>query len=77
MVGTRMAFTREQAPCGRIVDGEHFRDEDDQGLVINDEYYACGCRHIRHDYHDGSCHTRTIRHDGRVVEDKFGADHGC
>ena len=44
MVGTRIRFTSELAPCGKTVDGEHYRDEDDEGLVISDQYFACGCR---------------------------------
>ncbi len=73
MVGTRTNFTSEQAPCGRTVAGEHYRDTDDAGLLIIDEYFECGCRTIRHEYHDGSIHMRAIRHDGRVASDE---DHG-
>jgi hypothetical protein len=73
----RTGFSKEKAPCGRTVDGEYYRDEDQDGFMIQDEYYACGCRHLQHMYHDGSVHVRSIRHDGRVVDDRFGADHGC
>ena len=76
MVGTRISFTREQAPCGRTVDGEHYRDDDQEGLVIRDEYYACGCRTIRHEYHDGSIQTTAIRHDGTILREQFSPDHG-
>jgi hypothetical protein len=76
MVGTRNRFTGELAPCGKIVAGAHYRDQDDYGLVIYDEYYDCGCRQIRHEYHDGSVQTRAIRHDGHRVKE-FGPDHGC
>ena len=76
MVGTRTRFTSELAPCGRMVDGDHYRDLDDEGLVIYDEYYDCGCRHVRHEYHDGSVQTTSIRHDGHRVKE-FGPDHGC
>jgi hypothetical protein len=77
MVGIRTRFTSELAPCGKLVDGDHYRDRDDEGLVIYDEYYACGCRRIRHEYHDGSVQTRAIRHDHRKVKEPFGPDHGC
>jgi hypothetical protein len=77
MVGMRSQFTSELAPCGRTVDGEHYRDEDEQGLVIYDQIYACGCRRIRHEYHDGSIDTKSIRHDGKRVRDDFGPDHGA
>ena len=76
MVGTTAHFTREQAPCGRIVDGEHYRDGDQEGLVIRDEYYACGCRRIRHEYHDGSIQMTAIRHNGTVVRQQSAPDHG-
>jgi hypothetical protein len=70
-------FSGEQAPCGRTVNGDHFVDEDGDGLVIRDEYYSCGCRRIRHEYHDGSIDVRAIRHDGKPVKDQIGPDHGC
>jgi hypothetical protein len=73
MVGTRDRFVGGQAPCGRTVAGEHYRDTDEQGLVIIHDDYECGCREIRHEFHDGSIHNRVIRHDGRTVSDE---DHG-
>ena len=76
MVGTRIRFTSELAPCGKALDGEHYRDTDDDGLFMCDEYYVCGCRRIRHEFHDGSVRTRVIRHDGRVVMDEVSAEHG-
>jgi len=76
MVGTRTRFTREQAPCGRIVDGEHYRDDDEEGLVIRDEYYGCGCRKIFHEYHDGSIQMTAMHHNGTVVRERFSPDHG-
>ncbi|WP_248965840.1 hypothetical protein [Sphaerisporangium perillae] len=76
MVGTRTRFTGEKAPCGKTVDGEHYLDDDEQGLVIRDEYFSCGCRRIRHEYHDGSIQVTAVRHDGKIVRDEVGADHG-
>ncbi|MEJ3746157.1 hypothetical protein WEI85_23070 [Actinomycetes bacterium KLBMP 9797] len=76
MVGKRTHFSTETAPCGRLVEGDHYRDSDDDGLVITDEYYACGCRQIRHEFHDGSVRTRSIRHDGKVLLDDSGPAHG-
>jgi hypothetical protein len=76
MVGTRTEFTGELAPCGRTVDGEHYRDDDEEGLVIRDEYYRCGCRRILHLYHDGSVHSTAIRHNGAVVRESYSPDHG-
>lgn len=76
MVETASRFTGRQAPCGKTVDGDHYQDEDRQGLVIRDEQYACGCRWTRTEYHDGSFHTTAVRHDGTVLTDEFGPEHG-
>lgn len=77
MVGTKVPFTAQQAPCGRTVDGAHYLDDDGDGLVIRDEYYSCGCRSIRHEFHDGSIQVRSIRHDGKPVKGELDPDHGC
>lgn len=77
MVGTSIRFTSEKAPCGKTVDGEHYRDEDAQGLLIHEQFFACGCRRTRQEYHDGSFHTTAVRHDGRVLADDFGPEHGA
>jgi hypothetical protein len=77
MVGNRTRFTRQQAPCGKFVDGDHIEDRDDEGLVVYGEYYECGCRQIRHEYHDGSVATRAIRHDGHKVKEQLSPDHWC
>jgi hypothetical protein len=77
MVGTKIHFTSELAPCGKSVGGEHYRDMDDDGLLMSDEYYTCGCRLIRHAFHDGSVRTRIVRHDGKVIMDEVSAEHGC
>jgi hypothetical protein len=76
MVGTRSNFTSEQAPCGKQVGGQHYRDRDDDGLVIYDQHYDCGCRRSRHQYHDGSIRESTVRHDGKVLLDGPGPDQG-
>ena len=51
-------FKSEQAPCGQIVDGESYQDQDEEVLVTDERDYACGCRTIRHEYHDGSVSAR-------------------
>jgi hypothetical protein len=76
MVGTRIGFTGELAPCGRTVDGQHYQDDDGEGLVIRDEYYSCGCRKILHMFHDGSIQSTAIRHNGAVIKETFSPDHG-
>jgi hypothetical protein len=68
-------FQHERAPCGRLVDGEHFQDQDDESLVTDNWYFACGCRVIHHEYHDGSVCQKVIRHDGAVLTDELDAEH--
>ena len=74
MVPTSTAFKSEQAPCGQMVDGESYEDQDGQGLIIKDLYYACGCRSIRHEYHDGSICRRVTHHDGTCLVDELIAE---
>ena len=71
MIATTAGFQRERAPCGRMIDGERYQDQDKEGLVSDDWYYACGCRSIRHEYHDGSVWRKLIRHDGAVLTDEL------
>ncbi len=76
MVGTRTTFTNEQTPCGQTADGQQYREEDEQGLIIFVREFNCGCRTSRHDYHDGSFHTQVVRHDKKKnVVDDFGPQH--
>ena len=65
MVGFRRTFDPEAAPCGKIVGGDVYRDNDGEGLVVYDLYYTCGCRRTRHEYHDGSVNTQAIHHGRR------------
>jgi hypothetical protein len=73
-VGTT-SFHDKKAPCGRLVDGECHEDHDDEGLLINDLFYACGCRSLRHEYHDGSLSRKVVHHDGHVLVDEVIAEH--
>jgi hypothetical protein len=75
MAATSVLFRDEKAPCGQIVEGEHFQDQDDEGLVTDNHYYACGCRCIRHEYHDGAVLRKVFRHDGTVMADELIAEH--
>ena len=65
------SFNSEQAPCGRMVSGQSYQDRDDETLLTLELDYACGCRSIRHEYHDGSMSRRVIRHDGTVLVDEL------
>lgn len=71
MVPTNTTFKSRQAPCGRIVDGESYQDRDEDVLLTEEIDYACGCRSIRHEYHDGSVSARVVRHDGTVLTDEI------
>lgn len=75
MTSMSTAFTAERAPCGRVGDGRRHQESDDEGFRIDDWNYACGCRVIRHQYHDGSVRRKTIRHDGKVLSDEHSGDH--
>jgi hypothetical protein len=59
-----------------VVSGQHFRDQDDEGLILDHLHYACGCQSIRTVCHDGSVHSRVVRHDGKVVVDEL-SEHGA
>jgi hypothetical protein len=71
MSATSTSFNSQQAPCGRIVDGESYQDRDEETLLTQEMDYACGCRTIRHEYHDGSLSQKVIRHDGTVLVDEL------
>ena len=63
------SFKSQRAPCGQIVDGERCLDRDEEVLITEELDYACGCRSIRHEYHDGSVSAKVVRHDGKVLVD--------
>ncbi|HEY8164160.1 MAG TPA: hypothetical protein VIF83_01275 [Gemmatimonadaceae bacterium] len=70
-MATNTSFKSKKAPCGRIVDGESYQDRDDDALLTEELDYACGCRSIRHEYHDGSMSHKVVRHDGTVLVDEL------
>jgi hypothetical protein len=71
MVATNTSVTQQRAPCGRIVDGEVYQDRDEETLLTLECDYACGCKTIRHEYHDGSVSQKVVHHDGHVVVDEL------
>ena len=71
MVATKTGFTQQHAPCGRTCDGETYQDRDEETLLTLEIDFACGCRTIRHEYHDGSVSEKVILHDGHVVVDEL------
>jgi dihydropteroate synthase len=71
MVLTSTSFKPIAAPCGQIVGGESYEDRDEEALITEELDFACGCRVIRHEYHDGSVSQRVVRHDGAVLVDEL------
>ena len=69
MVAT--GFKAQQAPCGRVEDGEVYQDRDEETVLTLEFDFACGCRTIRHEYHDGSVSRRIVRHDGKLLSDEI------
>ena len=65
------SFKGQTAPCGRLADCEHYEDHDDDCVVTRGVEFACGCRSLQHEYHDGSVSRRVVRHDGRVMVDEL------
>jgi len=70
-VTTSDTIKGQQAPCGRIVDGQTYRDHDEEVVVTQEIEYACGCRTINHEYHDGCVSRKVVRHDGHVLVDEL------
>jgi hypothetical protein len=54
-----------------LADSEHYEDHDDDCVVTRGVEFACGCRSLQHEYHDGSVSRRVVRHDGRVIVDEL------
>ena len=71
MATTTERFTSEKAPCGQMGAGERFRDRDEQCLLSDELFYDCGCKRIRHEYHDGCVSSRVVHHNGKVLEDEL------
>jgi len=55
MPTTSTRFAHEKAPCGQIVDGERFQDreQDEECLVTDEAFYACGCEICRNEFDGG------------------------
>lgn len=75
MPSSSNSFANQQAPCGQHVDGEIHEDRDEEGLFVEDLFYSCGCRKIRHEFHDGSMSLRVVHHNGQVLLDQFISEH--
>lgn len=71
MTVTKTSFERDEAPCGKMVDGHRQQERDDHILLADNKYYSCGCYSIRRSYHDGSFCRRVIHHNGTVIVDEL------
>ena len=65
------SFEGERAPCGRVGHADREEAEDEDGLRLLLTVYACGCRTMHREFHDGSLHRMVIRHNGRVLRDEL------
>ena len=75
MPSSSNSFTGQKAPCGQSVDGQCHEDRDDEGLIVRDLFYACGCRSLHHEFHDGSLTRKIVHHNGHVLVDEFISEH--
>jgi hypothetical protein len=65
------SFEGERAPCGRLGPADRREIEDEDGLVLHETRFACGCRSVHREFHDGSFHRKVVRHNGRVLRDEL------
>jgi hypothetical protein len=61
------SFTDHFTPCRRRTGGERYEDRDDATLLTQLVLFSCGCRIVRHEYHDGCVGRTVVRHDGTVL----------
>lgn len=76
MIGRSVRFSSERAPCGKQMGGRRHQDADSQGFILDNRIYACGCRQVYQQFHDGSGRARVIRHDGKVLVDERSPERG-
>jgi hypothetical protein len=74
MSPTFTTVTGQKAPCGQTLDGQCYEDGDAEALVTHEVVFSCGCRSIRHEYHDGTVGRKTIHHNGKVLLDELDAE---
>jgi hypothetical protein len=71
MTTSDMSLEGRRAPCGQVVTVASHHERDEDCLLTEVFEYACGCRRIRHEYHDGSFSNRVIHHTGRILVDEL------
>ncbi len=76
MVGRSIRFSSERSPCGKQMGVRRHHDADSHGFLLDNRTYACGCRHVHRQFHDGSGRTQVIRHDGKILVDERSPERG-
>jgi hypothetical protein len=74
-MATSIRLDREQAPCGKTVNGRRFLDDDQDGYVYDHVTYDCGCQRLRRQFHDGGVHFKVVDHHGKVRVDEHSSSH--
>lgn len=64
-------FRDQPTPCRRRRGGERYEDQDGTTFLTQLVLFSCGCRIVRHEYHDGSVNQTIIRHDGTTLVDEL------
>jgi hypothetical protein len=64
-------FRDRPTPCRRRKGGEQYEDRDGATLLTQLVVFSCGCRIVRHEYHDGSVGRTVVRHDGTALVDEL------
>jgi hypothetical protein len=75
MTTTSTKVQRCRAPCGQVVDAEHYQEEEEGCHVADNWHFACGCRTITHEFTDGSIQHKEIHHNHTVLVDDLDAEH--
>jgi hypothetical protein len=65
------SFREGSTPCRRQRGGERYEDRDGVTLLTQLVVFSCGCRIVRHEYHDGCVGRTVVRHDGTVLLDEL------
>lgn len=63
-------FNDQPTPCRRRRGGEQYEDRDDTTFLTELVVFSCGCRIVRHEYHDGTTIRTVVRHDGTTLVDE-------
>lgn len=68
---TSNTFSDQPTPCRERRGGERYEDQDGATFLTQLVIFSCGCRIVRHEYHDGSVNRTVVRHDGTTLVDEL------